>query len=47
MRKAFFALDEDRSGSIHIDELGGVLQKWMNLDLTDEQVCNLRLNTQA
>jgi hypothetical protein len=38
MRKAFFALDEDRSGSIHVDELGGVLQKWMNLDLTDAQL---------
>ena len=38
MRKAFFALDEDRSGSIHVDELGGVLQKWMNLELSEEQL---------
>lgn len=38
MRKAFFALDEDRSGSIEIDELGGVLQKWINLELTEEQL---------
>jgi len=38
MRKAFFALDEDRSGSIAIDELGDVLKKWINLDLTEEQL---------
>jgi hypothetical protein len=38
MRKAFFALDEDRSGSIAINELGDVLKKWINLDLTEEQL---------
>jgi hypothetical protein len=38
MRKAFFALDEDRSGSIQIEELGDVLKKWINLDLTEAQL---------
>lgn len=45
MRKAFFALDEDRSGSIEIDELGGVLQKWINLELTEEQLEIIKVQT--
>jgi len=31
-------LDEDRSGAIAINELGDVLKKWINLDLTEEQL---------
>lgn len=37
MRKAFFALDHDRSGAIQITELCGALEKWMNVTLTPEQ----------